>query len=373
MKHSSILPRLRRLCFGPITVAICVAPGEAGDVDVSRRAVVMGTVIEVEVSAQDRETAVGASQAAIDAVEAVDRRLSTWREESELSRLNRAAPGTRITISPELEADLRDARHWWMETQGLFDPGVASLVTAWDLRGGGRLPSSSELVMARAASGFEHVLIQPGFAGRAVDEFGVEEGGFGKGIALRDAAEAALERAASCVVINLGGQVVVSGACGTRGIDIAHPRQRDTVMARLRLRSGSTATSGNSERGIVVNGVSYGHLLDPTTGRPAADWGAVTVVASDPVAADCLATALFVMGPRRGAEWLRDRPGVDAVFAETDGESMIVTATPGLRGRLVVFEETPRYLPPLSGIDEAGEREILEIAGGTPANQTKKG
>jgi thiamine biosynthesis lipoprotein len=333
----------------------------------------MGTVIEVEVSARDRETAVGASQAAIDAVEAVDRRLSTWREPSELSRLNRAAPGTLITISPELEADLRIARYWWMETKGLFDPGVASLVTAWDLRGGGRLPSSSEMVSARAASGFEHVVIQPGFAGRSVAGFGVEEGGFGKGIALRDAAESALEARASCVVIDLGGQVMVSGACGTRGIDIAHPRQRHDVMARLHLRSGSTATSGNSERGVMVNGVSYGHLLDPTTGRPAADWGAVTVVASDPVAADCLATALFVMGPRRGAEWLRDQPGIEAVFAETDDESMIITATPGLRGRLVVFEETPRYLPPLLGVDEADERKNLEIAGGTPAHQIKKG
>jgi len=349
-------------CLIPIVACFMVPVAGASDVELSRRVVVMGTVLELEVSARDRETAIAASQAAIDAVEAVDLRLSTWREESELSRLNRTEVGAPATISPQLEADLRAAHHWWSETGGLFDPGVASLVTAWDLRGGGRLPTPPELDAARSATGFEYLLLGPGVARRAVEGFGVEEGGFGKGIALREAARAAVEAEASCAVIDLGGQVVMSGSCGTRYIDIAHPQQRDDVIASLDLRSGSTATSGNSERGLVVDGVKYGHLLDPTTGRPAPDWGAVTVVASDPVAADCLATALFVMGPRRGAEWLRGRPGVEAVFAETDGESTIITATPGLRGRLVVSDVSLWYLPPPREFSEAGEREIVEIS-----------
>jgi thiamine biosynthesis lipoprotein len=206
----------------------------------------------------------------------------------------------------------------------------------------------------------EHLQLGSGIARRAIAAFGVEEGGFGKGIALRDAVTAALDAEASCVVIDIGGQVVVSGSCGTTGIDIAHPRRREAVIARLDLSSGSAATSGNSERGMLIDGVRYGHLLDPTTGRPAPDWGAVTVIASDPVAADCLATALFVMGPRRGAAWLRGRPGIEAVFAETDGESMIITATSGLRGRLVVFEGEMRFLSPLRNERAAVEKEILE-------------
>ncbi len=362
MINNSLLSRPTWRCLILLAAVFVVPSAGASEVELSRRVVVMGTVLEVEVSARDRETAVAASQAAIDAVEAVDRRLSTWSEESELSRLNRAAVGEKVTISPELEADLRDARHWWSETGGRFDPGVASLVNAWDLRGRGRSPSPPELIVALSAAGIEHLLLGPGFAQRAVEGFGVEEGGFGKGVALREAARVATETGASCALIDLGGQLAMSGACGTREIGIAHPRQRDNVIARLKLRSGSAATSGNSERGFVVDGVDHGHLLDPTTGRPASDWGAVTVVASDPVAADCLATALFVMGPRRGAEWLQGRDGVEAVFAETNGEAMIITATPGFRGRLVVFEGTLRYLPPPGRFREAGAQEILEIS-----------
>ena len=362
MTNPQTLPRFLWYCLALIIVATGVSACEADENVVTRRVVVMGTVLELEVAARDRETALTASQAAINAVEAVDCRLSTWREESELSRLNRAGVGVPTTISPQLEADLRVARLWWSETGGWFDPGVASLVAAWDLRGGGRLPAPPELVAARSAAGFEYMLLGPGVAQRSVEGFGVEEGGFGKGIALNDAARAAVEAEALCAVIDLGGQVAVSGACGTRTVEIAHPRRRDHVVARVNLNSGSVATSGNSERGVVVDGVTHGHLLDPTTGRPAPDWGAVTVVASDPVAADCLATALFVMGPQRGAEWLRARPGLEAVFSETNGESMIITATPGLRGRLVVFEGTLRYLAPQRQVREEGEQKIPEIA-----------
>jgi len=361
MTHPSIFPRLWRCCLVPILALMIVPVAGASDTELSRRVVVMGTVLELRVSALDRHTALAASQAIIDAVEAVESRLSTWREESELNRVNRAAVGTPVKISPELEADLRSARHWWSETGGLFDPGVASLVAAWDLRGGGRLPLPAELKAARLAAGFRHLELGSGVARRTVAAFGVEEGGFGKGIALRDAVRAALEADASCVVIDFGGQVVVSGACEMTGIDIAHPRRRDAVIALLDLKSGSAATSGNSERGVSIGGVRYGHLLDPTTGRPAPDWGSVTVIAPDPVAADCLATALFVMGPQRGAEWLSRKPGVEAVFAKTDGESMTLTATAGLRGRLLMVEGNLRFLSSRRNERAAGEREILEI------------
>jgi len=157
------------------------------------------------------------------------------------------------------------------------------------------------------------------------------------------------------------GQVVVSGACGVAAIDIAHPARRDHVVARVKLRTGSAATSGNSERGLLIDGVRFGHLLDPRTGRPAPDWGAVTVFAPDPVAADCLATALFVMGPRRGGEWLRGRTGVEAVFAENDSESVIITATAGLEGRLTVYEGTLSFLWPLRKDPGRGDNETLEI------------
>jgi thiamine biosynthesis lipoprotein len=126
------------------------------------------------------------------------------------------------------------------------------------------------------------------------------------------------------------------GDCRGIRVDIADPDLRDHRIATLKVRSGSVATSGNSERGLVVEGVARGHLLDPQTGYPAPDWGSVTVVAADPVAADCLSTALYIMGPKAGGEWLQGRPEIEAVFAERSGEGARMTATSGLKGRLEI-------------------------------------
>jgi thiamine biosynthesis lipoprotein len=325
----------------PLTIGFLSSSSSAdqGPASVERRVWAMGTLLTVIVEAGDRDSAVNASEAARRAVAEVEARLSTWNQDSELSRLNGAEPGSEFSISPELESDLRLAFHWWKETHGAFDPGIASLVEAWDVRGSGREPSAVELEKARAAAGLQHFALEPGIARVDTAGSGIEEGGFGKGIALREAADAAREAGADCVVLDFGGQIAIDGDCLGFRVDIADPNRRDLGIATLTIRSGSVATSGNSERGLVVEGVARGHLLDPQTGFPAPDWGSVTVVASDPVAADCLSTALYVMGPKAGSDWLREWPEIDAVFVEQSGEDTTMTATPGLEGRLEVTAE----------------------------------
>jgi thiamine biosynthesis lipoprotein len=304
----------------------------------------MGTRLTVTVEADDRSNAVHASEAALRAVAEVEARLSTWVQDSELSRLNGSEPGSEFSISTELESDLRLASRWWKETYGAFDPGIASLVAAWDVRGSGREPSAVELQKARAAAGLGHLGLDPGIARIETAGFGIEEGGFGKGIALREAGDAAREAGADCVVLDFGGQIAIHGDCRELGVAIADPDRRDERVAMLNIRSGSVATSGNSERGLVVDGVTRGHLLDPQTGSPAPDWGSVTVVATDPVAADCLSTALYIMGPKAGGDWLQEWPEIDAVFVERSGEDTRMTATPGLEGRLEVTAGSLAYL-----------------------------
>ena len=342
----------RSTAFGTLPLAVLMVASvsfpvaeDHASATVERRAWAMGTRISITVEAGDRGSAVNASEAALRAVAEVEARLSTWGDESELSRLNRADPETDFAVSPELESDLRVASHWWKETRGAFDPGIRSLVEAWDLRRGGHEPSAVELRLARAAAGLSHLALDLGIARIDVAGFGIEEGGFGKGIALRQAAEAAQAAGADCVVLDFGGQIEVAGDCGEAVVEIADPDRRDCSLARLTLGTTSVATSGNSERGLLVDGVLRGHLLDPRSGRPAPNWGAVTVVASDAVTADCLSTALYVLGPLQGAEWLRRHPNIDAVFAVRTRDGTELIATPGLMGRLELSEGRVTYLP----------------------------
>jgi thiamine biosynthesis lipoprotein len=305
---------------------------------VERRVLMMGTRLDLRVEASDRALAVAASQRIVAAMEAVEERLSTWRDDSELAAFNRAPVGEWAELSPQLGDDLAEAVRWARATDGAFDPTVGALVNVWGLRIGGREPSPGELIAARATVGAGGLEVDGQRGRRLVSGVVVEEGGFGKGVALREGGDAGVAAGATCVVLDLGGQWLVTGACSHQRIGVADPGDRQREMAWLELANGSVATSGNSERSIEVGGVTLGHLLDPRTGRPAPDHGSVTVVVADPVAADCLATAVAVLGPEVGPTVAaRAAPGAGLILARVDAAGRVrLKVTRGLETRLTV-------------------------------------
>jgi thiamine biosynthesis lipoprotein len=328
-------PRLRLLTLlGLALLALAHRPAAADGATVERRLVLMGTVLELAVTAGDRPAALAASERAVAALEAAEARLSTWREDTELARLNRAPAGVPVVVSPALRADLAAALACAADTAGAFDPTVGPLVAAWGLRSGGRVPAPAELAAARAATGFAGLRLDAGGAVRLQPAVALEEGGFGKGAGLRAAIAAlAADPTVRSARLDLGGQVALLGPRAV-AIAIADPWHRDRGVLELRLDGGSASTSGNGERGFTTGGVRYGHLLDPRTGRPAADFGSVTVWAADPLLADCLSTGLFVLGPEAALGWAAAHPGLEVVVVRRRAGRLAAVASPGLRGRL---------------------------------------
>ncbi len=313
------------------------APGER----VERRLSLMGTSLELSIEAADRAAALAASERAVAALEAAAVRLSTWGDDSELARFNRAPVGEPLTLSPELAAELAAVRHWWEETGGAFDPAVGPLVRAWGLRTGGRRPPEDELRTAVAAGGLHGLRLDGRTAARERADLLLEEGGWGKGAGLA-AAVAALEDApgVSRATLDLGGQIVLFSHGGAPWrVPVADPRRRGRAVVALTLGPGSVSTSGNSERGIVVEGRRLGHILDPRAGRPAPDFGSLTVWAADPLTADCLSTGLYVMGPEAALTWALAHPGIEVVALRVRGETLEALVTPGLEGRIETLVE----------------------------------
>lgn len=319
-------------------VAACGAlpgPSSPSDAVVERLVVSMGTSLRVEVVAKDRPTALRASEAAVRAVEAAEQRLSTWRPDSELSRFLAAPVGATVPSSAALCRDVRAASRFCEATGGAFDPTVGALVAAYDLRGEGRWPSPSELEAAGAAQGMAQVHVE-GAALRRSAAVRIDAGAFGKGVGLDAAAAAATAAGATAARFDFGGQLLVTDASAPVTFEVADPRDRERAALRLRVRSGSLATTGNSERGRVVGGRPLGHVLDPRTGAPAADFGAVTVWAERALDADCLSTACFVLGPSEAIALAERTDGVEAValiVSPTNG-ALSARVSSGLKGRV---------------------------------------
>lgn len=316
----------------PVLLLTACAGVPARAATVERRVMLMGTSLEITVEAADRAAGLAASERAVEALEAAEARLSTWRDDTELARLNRAPVGERRSLSPALTADLTAAMRCSQETEGAFDPAIGALVRAWGLRQGGRLPEEAERTAAVADADPGGLLLKGATAVRQRPGLILEEGGFGKGAGLGNALAVLGGPGVSRAALDFGGQVAVLGRGWT--LPVADPRRRDRAVISLSIDGGSVSTSGNSERGIEVAGRKLGHILDPRTGEPAPDFGSLTVWTADPLRADCLSTGLYVLGPERALTWAATHPGVEVLVLRPAGSRLQALASPGLKGRL---------------------------------------
>jgi len=317
----------------------------AAPVTVERSFALMGTTLLVGVTADSRAAGIAASEAAIRACETAEQRLSTWNTTSELARFLAAPAGQAIALSPALYAELETAQHFTRATGGAFDPGLGALIAAWDLRGTGRRPTAEDLARARASSGILRLELA---GGRAIRPAGllIDEGGFGKGAALDDAARAALAAGARQARFDLGGQWLVAGRGDSVTIELADPRARARPVASVRIAAGSLSVSGQSERGVTVDGERIGHVLDPRTGQPARDFGSLTVWAPTAFAADCLSTGLYVLGPDSALAWAARTPEIEVVVIETRAAGLSVRSTPGIAHRITCIAPDARVDAP---------------------------
>jgi FAD:protein FMN transferase len=309
-----IVPLFLLLACQVSAAPILVPPSGPATGTVVREAWVMGTRLQVRIEAAD-PIAGRAAEAALREVERLDTVLSTWHADAEMARANAAPAGRPAPLSAELAGLLAEALAWSRRTDRAFDPAVGALIDAWDLRGPGRTPAAPLLDRARAATGPAGVAVEGTALVRRSDAAWIDTGGFGKGAALRAALVVLRRAGVTRATLDLGGQLLVlAPEAAPAVVAVAHPTRREQPAARLRLAGVSASTSGLSER--------PGHILDPRTGRPVPAWGSVTVVSDDPLAADALSTALFVMGPDVGLAWARAH-GIAALF--------LLDGSPGLR------------------------------------------
>lgn len=312
----------------------------------SRRAwMVMGTLLEVTVyRPAGQDTAASEDlRAAYEAVVGVDRRMSLYRDDSELSALNEAAGSGPVAASQPLLEVLEAARHYGSLSRGAFDVTVEPLVQVWGLYFFERdeLPSAAQIEAARHRVGHDRIRLDPEAGAVGLEEgTHVDLGAIAKGYAVDLALARLAERGVPAALIDLGGNIGVLGTPPGEPsweIGVRHPRDADSLLGSLRLDPGrSVATTGDYERFIEIDGERYAHVIDPRSGWPVRGVFAVTVVAPDATAADALSTAAYVLGPDDGMALLAACDGVEGLaVTPASGEvagRLRVEVTAGLHG-----------------------------------------
>lgn len=321
--------------------------------DASR--VLMGVDWSVTVYAHSQEQAVEAAEAALDRVAEIERVLSDYDRQSEVSLLMEQArrePGCRMAVSDDLARAIERSLEFSRMTGGGFDVTVGPLTALWrQSRKTGRLPNAEKLAAARAASGRDALQLFPADAeGRRnialAEGARLDFGGIGMGFAIDEAMRLLADRGITSAMIDASGDIAVSGPPPGRHawrIEVA-PLASDAAAGEaaaasvsLQLVHAAVATSGDAFQAVVIDGVRYSHIVDPRTGMGVEGPTAVTVVAADATSVDALSTAVSVLGPVGGPRLIESLPQTAARFCWVEGDEVRVLST----SRWHVFTESP--------------------------------
>jgi thiamine biosynthesis lipoprotein len=267
----------------------------------------MGCPCAVELHGRSRPRIEAVARAALDEVARIERKYSRYRDDSLTTRINRSAGDPDGVIVDEETAallDYADTAH--RESGGLFDITSGILRRAWDFRSD-RLPSEAAIGDLLPRIGWEKVRWERPRLVLPLEGMEVDFGGYGKEYAADRAAELCRSRGARHGLVDLGGDLAVVGARPDGGpwrVGVRHPRAAGAAIATVPLTAGGIASSGDYERFMVVDGVRYGHVLDPRTGWPVKGLASVTVTASHCLLAGTATTVAMLKGATEGAAWL---------------------------------------------------------------------
>ncbi len=279
--------------------------------------IAMACRFEVTLASQDAGW-VPAARGALDGVDAIEDQLSLFRETSKVAELNRRAATEQVMVDEHLFGLLSLCADLHHDTGGAFDITSTPISRCWGfLHREGRLPSRDAIEEAMSKVGLDGVRLDSQTRSVRFTRDGVELnfGGIGKGHALDRVAGRMRETGVRHALLSAGRSslLAIGGRDGGWQVDVVSPRAQG-ALARVFLRNAAIGTSGAGEQFVIVEGVRYGHVLDPRTGWPASGILSATVIASTSAIADALSTAFLVGGPTLAHDYCASHPGVMALI-----------------------------------------------------------
>ncbi|HTQ98819.1 MAG TPA: FAD:protein FMN transferase [Candidatus Acidoferrum sp.] len=282
----------------------------------------MGTACELRLWARTETIARRVSDAVTADVDRLEAKYSRYRADSELSFINAvAARGGSVNVDDETAQLLDYADTCHRESEGLFDISSGILRRAWDFKSG-QLPTQETVAALLDRTGWHKLHWQRPQLGFPLPGMELDLGGIVKEYAADRAAALCLQHEAPHALINLGGDIRVTGPQADGApwhIGISDPAAPERALCTVQLSSGALASSGDYQRCITIDGERYSHILDPFTGWPVRGLAAVSVVADLCVVAGSASTIAMLKGAQ-GAEWLADL-GLQYLWVDTQGNS----------------------------------------------------
>ncbi|HWH69209.1 MAG TPA: FAD:protein FMN transferase [Candidatus Sulfotelmatobacter sp.] len=295
----------------------------------------MGSVYTVKlVEAQLSDQQIEALKTQVDnRLKEVNRQMSHYQPDSELSRFNRAPAHTPFAVSADFAGIARQTLELNRRSQGAFNPTLAPVINLWgfgertEVR---RTPSKAQLQEALKNTGCQRLSVT------ARDELvkdipglQVDLSAIAKGFGVDAMAQVLRAHHLTNFYVSISGEVFTSGhnAKGQQwqvgiSVPLTDWRPGDPILTVLAVSGLAVSTSGDYQKYFVDSqGRRLCHIFDPKTGWPVQhQLGSVSVVADTCTLADALSTTLFVLGPEAGQRFIESYTNAAALFIVRQGQ-----------------------------------------------------
>jgi len=283
---------------------------------------IMGTSVRVELWHADPRQGAEVLEAVMSEMQRIDALMSTYKEDSEISAVNRDAARGPVAVSDELAGLVARSLDLSRLTGGAFDVTYASVGYLYDFRARQR-PRAGQIEEALAAIDYRFVVVDLVNSTISFQREGVriDLGGIAKGYAVERGAAILRDNGIEHGIVTAGGDSRIVG--DRRGkpwiVGVRHPRDKQRVVTRMPLRDEAISTSGDYERYFEEDGVRYHHIIEPATGRSAGAVYSVTVIGPDATMTDGLSTSVFVLGVAEGLALVEKLPDYEGVIVDKNG------------------------------------------------------
>jgi len=284
---------------------------------------IMGTAISVELWCEDKAEGQEAIAAVMAEMHRIDRLMSPYKADSELSLINREASIRPVAVSLEMMQLLKQSVYFSQLSNGAFDITYAAVGRLYDYRERKR-PSNAQLAEAKQAIGYRNLVLNQitGTVRFARPGMCIDLGGFAKGYAVDNATKLLRQRGILHANISAGGDSRVIGDRRGRPwmIGVRDPSSADKIIALMPLVDTSISTSGDYERFFEEDGVRFHHLINPSTGLSPCTVRSVTILAEDGLTTEAFSKMVFVLGIEQGLRLVHAQQGIDAVIVDAAGK-----------------------------------------------------
>jgi thiamine biosynthesis lipoprotein len=281
----------------------------------------MGTVFTVAAYGKDRTFLAEVVEEVFEELDRLDKQMSNYKPESELSAINREAAIHPVVVEPGLFHLLEISTRRSEETDGAFDITVGPLMKSWGFfRGRGRLPAQAEISQVLKRVGYQHLKLDAERRTIKFDESGVEIdlGGIAKGYAVDRAVGILRSNGIRSALVSSGTSSIyaLGSPPGARGwkITVRDPYDARKAGDVLHLQNYSVSISGSYEKFFKIAGKDFCHIMNPHTGWPVQDVLSTAVLAPTATDTDGRSAGFFVMGVERSRKYLAVHPNLAVVF-----------------------------------------------------------